>query len=843
MHTKKLLQSFKFSALILWCVYIIPTLSRGDVKDFLISTEPTPSQFVQQSPQLFPTPDGGFIIAWKDYRLGEISYFAQRFDSCRNPVGNNFHVVGDADMAFLSDGTGMIIGTAIEGDYYAVYGQILSKSNIPYAPFLIDKRLITDWGFKYWVSGIKLVAANDHYIFGFNFGGDISLKKFSRDGRAIFESLPSQRLSEDAMTFSLAVNSNDQYVLLWIKAYSDTSSTGIYATFFTSDDSTLAKDVLIQEYRSIPFIDSIDKTKNKKLHATAISDTGFEFFWADADSMVFKYITYSSSGKALDIVNDIQLPPLFDYGQQVKNFAFTNLRYNVFGSLITFLYYLPIPIIDPERDTTLIGWFNSDGMLLKLSQSENYWFPKIGNHLAQLSPDILGCPVEITNDIFLCRLQNFTWLDSLKVNDDLQGANQISPKAVVVDSQRFFVSWQDAKGYHGRSLDTQGYLLGEEINLDSQELISLPTNKMVIFWKKTISEYRRLCGMTTYNTTTWQEILKDTLIQGNLSSRIHITGLQITDSTFLVMVYEYPFIYLYSYFFNGQKYKETTLNEYARMCPFLLRCNKQSFWVLWDGNAQLYSTELEPLSSIFYLRLYSPPVLYLGNGAFLMLSESTDKMYAKIIDTTGTQLEKFLLVDDSQISNINLMFLDSTHFITLWTKDKQIHARTFNTSGDLVIDSLVIHEDIKAYRDWTNVCVNNDKVLFVWSDTRDWEQGYNIYGSIHELNKITRVPHIKYPLHHNNNIYLTQNYPNPFNSITMICYELPKTSHITLKIYNLLGQEIRTLYNGMKSTGIHQTVWDGKDNYGKEIATGLYFYRLSVVGGQCIQTKKLVLIR
>jgi hypothetical protein len=841
MHTKKLLQSFKFSALILWCVYNIPTLSRGDVKDFLISTEPTPSQFVQQSPQLFPTLDGGFIIAWKDYRLGELSYFAQRYDSCRNPIGDNFQVVGNEDIAFLPDGTGMIIGIAIEGDYYAVYGQILPKSNIPHAPFLIDKRLITDWGFKYWISGVNLVPTKDYFIFGFNFGGDISLKKFSPDGRVIFESLPNQRLSEYAMTFSLAVNSNDQYVLVWIKAYPDTSSTGIYATFFTSDDSTLAKDVLIQEYRSIPFIDSIDKTKGKKLHATAISDTAFEFFWADADSMVFKYITYSSSGKALDIVNDIQLPPLFDYGQQVKNFAFTNLRYNVFGSLITFLYYLPIPTIDPEIDTTLIGWFNSDGMLLKLSQSENYWFPKIGNHLAQLSPDILGCPVEITNDIFLCRLQNFTWLDSIKVNDDLQGANQISPKAVMMDSQQFFVSWQDTNGYHGRSLDTQGDLLGEELNIDSQELLSLPSNKMVVFWKKTISEYRRLFGITIYNTTTWQEILKDTLIQGRFSSRLHITGLQITDSTFLAMVYDQLFIHLYSYFFNGQKYKEKTLNEYVRRCPFLLPGNKQSFWVLWDGNAQLYSTELEPLSSIFYLRLYSPPVLYLGNGAFLMLSESLDKMYAKIIDTTGTQLKKFLLVDDSKISNINLMLLDSTHFITQWTKDKEIYARTFNTKGEIVINNLAIHEDIEAYRDWSNICLNDDKVLFVWSDSRDWEQGYNIYGSIYELNQITAIPYILQPQNLEPDFYLAQNYPNPFNSSTVIHYELPNSCFTRLEIYNLLGQNVRTIIAENQLPGKYQIQWDGRDEKGNLLPTGIYLWQL--LAGKQKSVKKIAFIK
>ena len=90
---------------------------------------------------------------------------------------------------------------------------------------------------------------------------------------------------------------------------------------------------------------------------------------------------------------------------------------------------------------------------------------------------------------------------------------------------------------------------------------------------------------------------------------------------------------------------------------------------------------------------------------------------------------------------------------------------------------------------------------------------------------------------------LFQNYPNPFNPSTMIHYNLPVTSSISLKIYNLLGQEIRTLYEGVKSTGIHQIIWDGKDNHGIELPSGLFFCRMSVEGGRWVQTKKLLLVR
>ena len=92
-------------------------------------------------------------------------------------------------------------------------------------------------------------------------------------------------------------------------------------------------------------------------------------------------------------------------------------------------------------------------------------------------------------------------------------------------------------------------------------------------------------------------------------------------------------------------------------------------------------------------------------------------------------------------------------------------------------------------------------------------------------------------------ITLHQNYPNPFNPITTIRFDLPKTSMISLKIYNMLGQEIRTLYDGMMIIGAHHVVWNGKDDHGIKMSSGLYFYRLSVAEDQWSETKKMVLIR
>jgi len=88
---------------------------------------------------------------------------------------------------------------------------------------------------------------------------------------------------------------------------------------------------------------------------------------------------------------------------------------------------------------------------------------------------------------------------------------------------------------------------------------------------------------------------------------------------------------------------------------------------------------------------------------------------------------------------------------------------------------------------------------------------------------------------------LSQNYPNPFNPTTTIEFALPEASEISLEIYNLLGQKVRTLVNGYVPAGYINTSWDGMDQNGKEISSGTYIYRLQTADQSF--SKKMVLMK
>ncbi len=93
---------------------------------------------------------------------------------------------------------------------------------------------------------------------------------------------------------------------------------------------------------------------------------------------------------------------------------------------------------------------------------------------------------------------------------------------------------------------------------------------------------------------------------------------------------------------------------------------------------------------------------------------------------------------------------------------------------------------------------------------------------------------------------LKQNYPNPFNPSTQIRYTLGHSGNISLDIYNILGQRVRSLVNTIQQIGTYELEWDGKDNNGNTVSTGVYFYKLTVISNgekAFTETKKLMLLK
>lgn len=88
---------------------------------------------------------------------------------------------------------------------------------------------------------------------------------------------------------------------------------------------------------------------------------------------------------------------------------------------------------------------------------------------------------------------------------------------------------------------------------------------------------------------------------------------------------------------------------------------------------------------------------------------------------------------------------------------------------------------------------------------------------------------------------LFNNYPNPFNPETTISFDLPQRDKVELVVYNLKGQKVKSLINEEMDMGVHKIIWNGTNNQGKEVASGVYYYRLSC--GNYTKTNKMVLLK
>lgn len=162
------------------------------------------------------------------------------------------------------------------------------------------------------------------------------------------------------------------------------------------------------------------------------------------------------------------------------------------------------------------------------------------------------------------------------------------------------------------------------------------------------------------------------------------------------------------------------------------------------------------------------------------------------------------------------------------------------TNGDIVL-----HDDTDDYWYQPIVADHTLYVLMFWGGVKAFRKA----GTGLETLETGNLPQ---------SIRLFQNYPNPFNSTTTIHYTIPSTEpraksagmgldsdlnahHTTLKIYNILGREVRTLTEGMKAPGCYTVTWDGRDNRENDVGSGIYIYRLQTNSFQ--ETKEMILLK
>ncbi|MEK7775096.1 MAG: T9SS type A sorting domain-containing protein, partial [Candidatus Zixiibacteriota bacterium] len=231
-------------------------------------------------------------------------------------------------------------------------------------------------------------------------------------------------------------------------------------------------------------------------------------------------------------------------------------------------------------------------------------------------------------------------------------------------------------------------------------------------------------------------------------------------------------------------------------------------------------------------------VAYTGNS-------SGQKLYIAAVDRASAQILAPTQINDDNTANPSepdISFSESTNQYGIAWVDRRSGVRNIECQ---ILDAnrlaVGINQAVSSanleYMISPSVTLNDGRAWFTWADPRQY--GQNIWATeiIYEPTGIDDNRPGVIP----SSFSLEQNYPNPFNPTTEIRFLLVTHGHATLEIFNIAGERVVTLADGVFSVGEHRISWDGSSQEGHAVASGIYFYRLTTANGSF--TRKMALVK
>jgi hypothetical protein len=213
-------------------------------------------------------------------------------------------------------------------------------------------------------------------------------------------------------------------------------------------------------------------------------------------------------------------------------------------------------------------------------------------------------------------------------------------------------------------------------------------------------------------------------------------------------------------------------------------------------------------------------------------------LIARFVSTSGVIAERFTVCDSSKNPTYAVAAFDGRNYLITWmelTGPVRVKGRFFTPSGSPIAAPFTVFDTLGGKFPIGGVggFINGHFLLSATRFGPNYSDG-DIYGMF--LQPSTTGVDRDEPSLSPKEFVLSQNYPNPFNPSTTIGYGLPKSSYVTMTVYNTLGQQIAVLFQGEQEVGYHEVRFEGTGQ-----ASGVYYYRLQA--GNYVQTKKFLLVR
>lgn len=827
-----------FSFLAVLVLMVMP--GRAAAQDFLISQEDTLCGFAQSNPQLFPNGSKGFVVVWRDNRNGVEQCFAQEFDSTGARVGNNFRMFSDADVAFSQDGSFLSeCEDAYSLDPYGYFSFYDFKGAVGKAdgswtqPVLFaSKQLPIDCVGCCIGVYHDLLSIPDGYLLAYNDGGLLSVSKRNSklDTLWTWWNKKNQYSNTDSImpaSISIGVNGNGDFAVVWLNApCREDTAHQVMGTFFDSRNNVLTENVMLKKvYSSTPDYCWWGKYR---IRLAAVGDSLYEVFLLDESSSKLSFWKIDRSGKPVDSGKEVILfnPP--DYG---PNSYFTSSGLSMTPIVGGSFLIMISGYIGANSGFSLHHWgltFDDAGnqigsVLVDSSQdiASQKWFFRSGD-------STIFVPAIRNGNIYLGAYSGFAPLWSSKVQDNPPGSNDFVSRIMPVDSTRFFVTWKDSRGIFGRMVWDNGDA-GPVSQLASDNFQFLADGRRLEVWSHRDEQNNYTFGYNIRDES-WSIIGTDTLERVATPHYAGCVSLVLPDTSFVVMFQpQWSQDVLWHVAKDGEA-KRMVLDSDSSIVMGLTAAGDTSFWVAYSNHMRLMSSSLTALSGE-YKAINSGA--YLGHGKFLSRSNAGGIDYGTVLSASGDTLTDLFEIARGE-NYLTAGSISDGYFLVLYSIQNRIYAKTYNSDGELRYGPVEVASDPNSVKLSPLWSANSSKLMISWTDARTSGKGYDVYGSLLDIPEITPVEqrHSTLPL----NCTLYQNYPNPFNPATTISYDVRSKVRVTIAIYNVLGEKVATVVDGLRNPGTYSAVFNGS-----RFASGVYFCRM--MAGEYASTRKLMILK
>ena len=483
---------------------------------------------------------------------------------------------------------------------------------------------------------------------------------------------------------------------------------------------------------------------------------------------------------------------------------------------------------------------------------------------------------------------------NFRVNDDTVSSYQIEPAIAVDGNGNSIIVWRDYRNEmwgdiygqrydaNGSALDTN-FRVNDDVGWNGQgypDIAMFKDGHFIITWHDNRNGSWDIFAQH-YN-------LNGQKIEGNFMVNDVATKAQINpaiaaaddDSLFVIVWkdgrnYYYGDIYAQRFNYNRQKLgtnfrvNDVTENQWQDF-PDVAVKNDGSFIVTWedaridkraDIYAQCYDSVGDTVGRNFKVNddigenaQWYPKIAISKEGNFVITWQDFRQpthVYAQFYDSNRKTIGANVKVNDESFNSggyPDISSCQNENFVIAFVGRKwgyiyDIFLQGYNKNGFPISENnfRITFDGDSPKQSYPCITTSSINILLAWEDNRVSGQGWDIFAKIVDWDwtkvKDKEIVNTAIP----EDSFLFQNYPNPFNSETIIRYQLPKTSKVTLRILNLLGQEVKTLIDESMEAGFHQASWNGVNNSGAIVASGIYLYYIEA--GDFNQIRKFIIIR